>query len=127
MSDDFLRPESPVLAVKMRPLTSGSYALLIRTNNAFVKPAGADQPDHLSAALEYSFIHGAPLDVVLRACHADPHVFQSEVFQFSEKIPINQLHEIIKEVEGGLVASAQQSVDVLPRPGSEDRDAPPNC
>ena len=124
---DFLRPESSAIpGVKLRPLTSGSYALLVRTKNAFVQPAGAETPDHLTAALEYAFIHGAPLDVVLRAAHSAPETFHTEVFRFSEAIPIGQLHAIIREVEGGLVASAAQSVDVLPRPGSEDKDAPPN-
>lgn len=124
---DFLRPDAPAVpGLKLRPLTSGSYALLIRTKNAFVQPAGAEAPDHLTAALEYAFIHGAPLDVVIRAAHSSPDVFQAEVFHFSEAIPIGQLHAIIREVEGGLVASAAQSVDVVPRPGSEDKDAPPN-
>ena len=124
-SDDFLRPDAPVIP-GLRPLSSGSYALLARTKNAFVQPPGDAAPDHLSAALEYAFIHAAPLDAVLRAAHSSPDVFRAEVFRFSESIPVDRLHAIIREVEAGLLAAAAQSVDVLPRPGSEDKDAPPN-
>ncbi len=124
-STEFLRPDVPVIP-GLRPLSSGSYALLVRTKNAFVQTAMDTQPDHLSAALEYAFIHAAPLDVVLRAAHSDPDVFRAEVFRFSESIPVDRLHAIIREVEVGLMAAASQSVDVLPRPGSEDKDAPPN-
>lgn len=111
----------------MRPLSSGSYALLTHTRNAFlVPPEEGTAPDHLRAALEYAFIHGAPLELVLRAVYADPEVFRAEVFRFSHSIPVQDLPGIIKGMEACLTLAAGQSVDVLPRPGTEDKDAPPN-
>ncbi len=123
-ADDFLRPPSGTVA--LRPLSSGSYAILHRTKNAFVTPLGDHPPDHLGAALEYAYIHGAPLDAVLRAAYSAPEVFRAEVFRFSQGIPVSEIPAIIREVETGLTSAAAQSVDVIPRPGSEDRDAPPN-
>jgi hypothetical protein len=123
-AEDFLRPPSATIA--LRPLSSGSYAILHRTKNAFVTPTGDQPPDHLGAALEYAYIHGAPLDAVLRAAYSSPEVFRAEVFRFSQSIPVVEIPDIIREVESGLTAAASQSVDVVPRPGSEDRDAPPN-
>jgi len=125
-ADDFLRPPASPGGLQLRPLSSGSYALLHRTRNAFVVPQGEDYPDHLSAALEYAYIHGAPLRDVLLAAHAKPEVFRAEVFRFAETLPVSLIRDIIREVEHGLTAAAEQSVDVLPRPGSDDRDAPPN-
>ena len=127
-SADFLRPTSEIPGLKMRPLSSGSYALLHRTRNAFVVPPeeGAAAPDHLSAALEYAFIHCAPLDVVLRAAYSSPDVFRAEVFAFSQGIAYHAIPAIVREVEASLTAAAASTVDVLPRPGSEDKDAPPN-
>ena len=126
-SNDFLRPQTTTVAgLTFRPLSSGSYALLVRTKNGFVQPPGEAAPDHLSAALEYAFIHAAPLDLVIRAAHSSPDVFRAEVFRFSESIPVDKIPAIIADVEAGLVAASAQSVDVLPRPGSEDKDAPPN-
>jgi len=133
---DFLRPVAAPGGIKMRPLSSGSFALLRRTGNLFFKPleapgrtaaaASPDDQDHLSAALEYAYIHGAPLDAVLRAAHSSPDVFRAEVFRFSETIPLSSIPEIIREVEQGITAAASQSVEVIPRPGAEDRDSPPN-
>ena len=124
-SDDFLRPSANAGGVKLRPLSSGSYALLHRTGNAFVVPASG-QPDHLAAALEYAYIHGAPLDAVMRAAYSPIDVFRSEVFLFAQAIPVSGITAIIREVEAGLTAAAAQSVDVVSRPGTEDKDAPPN-
>lgn len=126
MNDDFLRPPTETAGIKLRPLSSGSYAVLHRTGNAFVRPPGDDAPDHLSAALEYAYIHGAPLEAVLRAAYSSPDVFRAEVFRFSQAIPVAEIPAIIREVESGLTASASQSVDVIPRPGADDKDAPPN-
>ncbi len=126
-ASDFLRPETPPIpGIKLRPLSSGSYALLARTKNAFVQPPGYAAPDHLSAALEYAFIHAAPLDLVIRAAHSSPDVFRAEAFRFSESIPVDKIAPLIAEVEAGLLAASAQSVDVLPRPGADDKDAPPN-
>ena len=125
-ASDFLRPETPPIpGLKLRPLSSGSYALLVRTKNAFVQPP-SEAPDHLSAALEYAFIHAAPLDLVIRAAHSSPDVFRAEAFRFSESIPVDKIAPLIAEVEAGLLAASAQSVDVLPRPGADDKDAPPN-
>ena len=126
--DEFLRPQTEIPGIRLRPLSSGSYALLVRTKNAFLQPAdeAAPKPDHLAAALEYAFIHAAPLDLVLRAAYAGDDVFRTEVFRFSESIPVQVLPVIIREIEAGLTAAAAQSVDVLPRPGTEDKDAPGN-
>ena len=123
---DFLRPAADAGTLKLRPLSSGSYAILHRTGNAFVVPPGSTSPDHLTAALEYAYIHGAPLEAVLRAAYSAPEVFHAEVFRFSQAIPVADIPAIIREVENGLTAAASQSVDVIPRPGSEDKDAPPN-
>ena len=123
---DFLRPATEPAGIKLRPLSSGSYAILHRTGNAFVVPPGNTSPDHLTAALEYAYIHGAPLEAVLRAAYSSPDVFHAEVFRFSQAIPVADIPAIIREVENGLTAAASQSVDVIPRPGSEDKDAPPN-
>ena len=123
---DFLRPAAEPAGLKLRPLSSGSYAILHRTGNAFVVPPGNSSPDHLTAALEYAYIHGAPLEAVLRAAYSSPDVFHAEVFRFSQAIPVADIPAIIREVENGLTAAASQSVDVIPRPGSEDKDAPPN-
>jgi hypothetical protein len=126
---DFLRPLSPKTAsgLALRPLSSGSYALLVQTHNAFITPPEDGQKaDHLVAALEYAFIHAAPLELVLRAAYSDPEVFRAEVFRFSHNIPVQDLPGIIKEMETCLTLAAGQSVDVLSRPGSEDKDAPPN-
>jgi len=123
---DFLRPAAEPTGIKLRPLSSGSYAILHRTGNAFVVPPGNTSPDHLTAALEYAYIHGAPLEAVLRAAYSSPDVFHAEVFRFSQAIPVADIPAIIREVENGLTAAASQSVDVIPRPGSEDKDAPPN-
>ena len=123
---DFLRPAAEPGGLKLRPLSSGSYAILHRTGNAFVVPPGNSSPDHLTAALEYAYIHGAPLEAVLRAAYSSPDVFHAEVFRFSQAIPVAEIPAIIREVENGLTAAASQSVDVIPRPGSEDKDAPPN-
>ena len=123
---DFLRPAAEPGGLKLRPLSSGSYAILHRTGNAFVVPPGNSSPDHLTAALEYAYIHGAPLEAVLRAAYSSPDVFHAEVFRFSQAIPVADIPAIIREVENGLTAAASQSVDVIPRPGSEDKDAPPN-
>lgn len=127
-SADFLRPAFEVVpGLKMRPLSSGSYALLGRTRNAFVvPPEEGTTPDHLFAALEYAFIHCAPLDVVLRAAYSSPDVFRAEVFAFSQGIAYHAIPAIVREVEASLTAAAASTVDVLPRPGSEDKDAPPN-
>jgi hypothetical protein len=122
---DFLRPSPTIADIKLRPLTSGSFAILHRTRNAFVVP-GKGEPDHFSAALEYAFIHGAPLDHVLRAAHTSPDRFRTEVFKFAEKIGLNDVPAIIHEIEVSLNAAAKQSVDVVPRPESGDKDAPPN-
>jgi hypothetical protein len=123
---DFLRPTAEPGGLSLRPLSSGSYAILHRTGNAFVVPPGNTVPDHLTAALEYAYIHGAPLEAVLRAAYSSPDVFHAEVFRFSQAIPVADIPAIIREVENGLTAAASQSVDVIPRPGSEDKDAPPN-
>ena len=123
---DFLRPAADVGTLKLRPLSSGSYAILHRTGNTFVVPPGNTAPDHLTAALEYAYIHGAPLEAVLRAAYSSPDVFHAEVFRFSQAIPVADIPAIIREVESGLTAAASQSVDVIPRPGSDDKDAPPN-
>ena len=123
---DFLRPTAEPGGLNLRPLSSGSYAILHRTGNAFVVPPGNSSPDHLTAALEYAYIHGAPLEAVLRAAYSSPDVFHAEVFRFSQAIPVAEIPAIIREVENGLTAAASQSVDVIPRPGSEDKDAPPN-
>ncbi len=123
---DFLRPAAETAGIKLRPLSSGSYAILHRTGNAFVVLPGNTAPDHLTAALEYAYIHGAPLEAVLRAAYSSPDVFHAEVFRFSQAIPVADIPAIIREVENGLTAAASQSVDVIPRPGSEDKDAPPN-
>ena len=123
---DFLRPAADAGIIKLRPLSSGSYAILHRTGNAFVVPPGNTVQDHLTAALEYAYIHGAPLEAVLRAAYSAPDVFHAEVFRFSQAIPVADIPAIIREVENGLTAAASQSVDVIPRPGSEDKDAPPN-
>lgn len=123
---DFLRPAAEPAGIKLRPLSSGSYAILHRTGNAFVVPPGNTPPDHLSAALEYAYIHGAPLEAVLRAAYSASEVFHAEVFRFSQAIPVADIPAIIREVENGLTAAASQSVDVIPRPGTEDKDAPPN-
>ena len=123
---DFLRPAADAGTLKLRPLSSGSYAILHRTGNAFVVPPGNTTPDHLTAALEYAYIHGALLEAVLRAAYSAPDVFHAEVFRFSQAIPVADIPTIIREVENGLTAAASQSVDVIPRPGSEDKDAPPN-
>lgn len=125
-TDSFLRPAADVGGMKLRPLSSGSYAMLHRTGNSFVVPPGDAAPDHLTAALEYAYIHGAPLDAVLRAAYSSSEVFHAEVFRFSQAIPVAQIPAIIREVESGLTAAASQSVDVIPRPGTEDKDAPPN-
>jgi hypothetical protein len=124
-NDDFLRPPQVVAGMKLRPLSSGSFALLHRTKNAFVYPQGGDN-DHFSAALEYAFIHAAPLDDVLSATHSCRDAFLSKVFNFAAQIPLNTVHFIIHEIEESLNAAARQSVDLLPRPGGEDKDAPPN-
>ena len=123
---DFLRPAAEPAGLKLRPLSSGSYAILHRTGNAFVVPPGNTAPDHLTAALEYAYIHGAPLEAVLRAAYSAPDVFHAEVFRFSQAIPVADIPAIIREVENGLTAAASQSVEVIPRPGTEDKDAPPN-
>ena len=123
---DFLRPTAEPGGLNLRPLSSGSYAILHRTGNAFVVPPGNSSPDHLTAALEYAYIHGAPLEAVLRAAYSSQNVFHAEVFRFSQAIPVAEIPAIIREVENGLTAAASQSVDVIPRPGSEDKDAPPN-
>ena len=123
---DFLRPAADPGGLKLRPLSSGSYAILHRTGNAFVVPPGNSSPDHLTAALEYAYIHGAPLEAVLRAAYSASDVFHAEVFRFSQAIPVADIPAIIREVENGLTAAASQSVDVIPRPGTEDKDAPPN-
>jgi len=128
-ADDFLRPfgKQTASGIPLRPLSSGSYALLVRTKNAFLSaPKEGQAPDHLMAALEYAYIHGAPLDAVLRAAYADPEVFRSEVHRFSETIPVQDLPGILAEMEHSLTLAAGQSVDVVARPGSEDKDAPPN-
>ncbi len=122
---DFLRPSPTIADIKLRPLTSGSFAILHRTRNAFVVP-GKGEPDHFFAALEYAFIHGAPVDHVLRAAHSSPDRFRTEVFKFAERIGLNDVPSIIHEIEASLNAAAKQSVDVVPRPGGADKDAPPN-
>jgi hypothetical protein len=122
---DFLRPSPTVADIKLRPLTSGSFAILHRTKNAFVAP-GKDESDHFFAALEYAFIHGAPLEHVLRAAHSSGDRFRTEVFKFAERIGLNDVPSIIHEIEASLNAAAKQSVDVVPRPDSGDKDAPPN-
>jgi len=122
---DFLRPSPTVANIKLRPLTSGSFAILHRTKNAFVTP-GKGEPDHFFAALEYAFIHGAPLEHVLRAAHSSPDRFRAEVFKFAEQIGLNDVPSIIHEIEASLNAAAKQSVDVVPRPDSGDKDSPPN-
>ena len=122
---DFLRPSPTVADIKLRPLTSGSFAILHRTKNAFVV-SGKDESDHFFAALEYAFIHGAPLEHVLRAAHSSGDRFRTEVFKFAERIGLNDVPSIIHEIEASLNAAAKQSVDVVPRPDSGDKDAPPN-
>jgi len=122
---DFLRPSPTVADIKLRPLTSGSFAILHRTKNAFVAPS-KDESDHFFAALEYAFIHGAPLEHVLRAAHSSSDRFRTEVFKFAERIGLNDVPSIIHEIEASLNAAAKQSVDVVPRPDSGDKDAPPN-
>jgi hypothetical protein len=122
---NFLRPSPTISDIKLRALTSGSFAILHRTKNAFVVP-GKGESDHFFAALEYAFIHGAPLDHVLRAAHSSVDRFRAEVFKFAERIGLNDVPSIIHEIEASLNAAARQSVDVLPRPDSVDKDAPPN-
>ena len=122
---EFLRPTPTVANVKLRPLTSGSFAILHRTRNAFVVPSKGEQ-DHLFAALEYAFIHAAPLEHVLRAAHSGSDRFRTEVFKFAEQIGLNDVPSIIHEIEASLNSAAKQSVDVVPRPDSGDKDAPPN-
>jgi hypothetical protein len=125
--DSLLRPQGDIPGLKLRPLSSGSYALLHRTGNAFVVPTEqAASGDHLSAALEYAYIHAAPLEAVLRAAYSSPDVFRAEVFRFSQSIPVDAIPAIIREVEAGLTMAASRSVEVVPRPGTEDKDAPPN-
>jgi len=123
-NDDFLRPASTINGIPLRPLSSGSYALLHRIGNPFVVPGNTQ--DHLSAALEYAYLHAAPLEAVLRAVYDSPEAFREAVFRFSQSIPLSQIPAIIREVELSLNAAASQSVEVLPRPGSEDKDSPPN-
>lgn len=125
---EFLRPAPSVASISLRPLSSGSYALLAKTNNGFLRAVAEDKnkDDLIAYTLEYAFIHAAPLDLVLRAVYSSPEVFQGEVFRFSQSIPINELPAIIQEIEKGLRAAASQTVDVIPRGGSIDKDAPPN-
>ena len=66
-----------------------------------------EMPEHLRAL------------VVILVCSA-------LVFKFAERIGLNDVPSIIHEIEASLNAAAKQSVDVVPRPDSGDKDAPPN-
>jgi hypothetical protein len=127
-SEDLLRPAPEIAGIALRPLSSGSYALLNRVGNAFVCPTPPDEkPDHIWAALEWIYIHAAPIDTALRAAHGSPDGFKQAVLAFSESVPVQSVPKLIGEIERCLTEVHQQSVDVVPRHDTPlDKDAPPN-
>jgi hypothetical protein len=126
-SKNLLTPAPQISGLSLRPLTSGTYALLNRVGNIFVTPANPDQkPDHIWAALEWIFIHSAPQQEVLRVTHDSPDAFKAAVFQYSESVTVSSVPKLIVEIERALNAVHEQTVDVVPRHDSVDKDAPPN-
>jgi hypothetical protein len=126
-SKNLLTPAPQISGIALRPLTSGTYALLNRVGNIFVTPANTDQkPDHIWAALEWIFIHSAPPQDVLRVAHDSPEAFKSAVFAYSESVAVSAVPKLIVEIERSLTAVHEQTVDVVPRHDSDDKDAPPN-
>lgn len=102
LSASFITPPVTVDGRKLRPLSAASFELLKRTGNAFI--TANDDPDRkVAAAMEFIYIHGAPLEEVIAAT-ALPTARQAaranemDLQEFLETYDAGERREVINDV-----------------------------
>ena len=120
-------PPLTIAGQELRILSLATFRILALVENEFISPRGPDgtMADGMLAIAQYCHIHlrGA---IAVEAELADREAFDFAVKALAEEIPFAQVPAIQARIQTELDAVRAARIDVRPRPGSEDKDAPPN-
>ncbi|MHA3773666.1 hypothetical protein ACXR0O_19190 [Verrucomicrobiota bacterium sgz303538] len=136
----FIAPdETHIGAVRLRPVTLGTLAILEETKNEFLFPRGpvkavphpetgeviemAVPENELFAALAFGYIHSADLSEVRRAAFA-PRFFQERVLEFGDQLQPSQLQILIREIGDRLREIQALRFTIAPKPDNSSNDGP---
>jgi hypothetical protein len=142
--------ETPVAALnlKLRPISLGTFMILKRIKSEFLAPRGEEkdiplfdatgapkldengQPitvrrrgleDELTATAEFLYIHSAP-ELEVRRNALKPESFALAVLEFAERIPLEQIPELLSLIEVKLGEVDASNFSVQDKPGEAAKE-----
>lgn len=134
----------PALKLKLRPISLGTFMILKRIKSEFLTPRGEEKnvpvideatgwpklgadgqvvtvrrrvlEDELTATAEFLYIHSAD-ELEVRRNALKPESFALAVLEFAEKIPLEQIPEIVSIIEQKLNEVDASNFSVQEKPG----------
>jgi hypothetical protein len=110
---------------QLRPLTAGSMALLMDSENALFAPApGVEvgEAESLQALFEFVYIHAAPLEEVIAAAE-DPALLRRRARTLGMGISLEDLQSFSEQFSGLQARLNAAAVDILPDAADEKKPA----
>lgn len=126
MNEALIEGERIVGGLKLRPWTSGSkiYAAKMGLKIFTGTTEGLSESEIEWEIFAFAWMHNAPLDQVISSVRNN--TFREKVDAFIFSIDITMLPKLCEEINRISELVKKQALEVIPRPGSEDKDAPPN-
>ena len=122
--NDFLDGEKTVAGLKFRPFTLGSKAACEQMKlSMFLTGETGSDSEAERQMVAFAWIHAAPLKTVLAALRSGTADEAAQEFGFG--VSLSAMPELVAEINRISRASAEASVDVMPKPGAKD-DSPGN-
>ena len=125
LDDAITAPPMEVGGVSLRKPSIGTVQLLKRTGNALFSPEGVNATpenaeEFLDDLIAFVYIHAAPIEEVVKACHGPRADFELKVAEFALTLDMDKLPELVEAVqlESNMAGAAQVSPE--PEEGGDD-------
>lgn len=111
--------------LSLRKPSIGTVQLLKRTGNALFSEAGVNAtPENATEFLDdliaFVYIHAAPIEEVVKACHGPRADFELKVAGFALKLDMDRLPELVEAVQLEIEIAGAAQVSPEPEDGGDD-------
>lgn len=131
LTAEFTKSPATVAGRELRPFTFGSLLICRQLGLTLITGEAGDEEipeeEKQSQLLAFVYIQTAPVPEVIRAAGAGPERFRSEtLLPWSMNLPLTAIPEAAVALRQIIDAAQAAVVEVLPRSGDNEGDAPPN-